>query len=79
MTSVGGAGEEDHVGIVGAVLAHGHRSGQRRGRRRFGGMLMTATFSLFPLLGRTPPPWRWKRDVLATSLGTHPRMLLGWR
>ena len=37
----------------------------------FGGMLMTATFSLFPLLGRTPPPWEWKRDVLATSLGTH--------
>ena len=37
----------------------------------FGSMLMTATFSLFPLLGRTPPPWKWTRDVLATSLGTH--------
>jgi hypothetical protein len=37
----------------------------------FGGMLMTATFSLFPLLGRTPPPWEWKRGVLAPSLGTH--------
>ena len=37
----------------------------------FGATLMTATFSLFPLLGRTPPPWRWKPDVLATSLGTH--------
>ncbi len=37
----------------------------------FGGMLMTATFSLFPLLGRTPPPWRWPPDVLATSVGTH--------
>ena len=33
--------------------------------------LMTATFSLFPLLGRTPPPWRWPPDVLATSVGTH--------
>ena len=32
---------------------------------------MTATFSLFPLLGRTPPPWRWSADVMATSLGTH--------
>ncbi len=32
---------------------------------------MTATFSLFPLLGRTPPPWKWTWDVLATSLGTH--------
>lgn len=37
----------------------------------FGGTLMSATFSLFPLLGRTPPPWRWPRDVLMTSLGTH--------
>jgi hypothetical protein len=32
---------------------------------------MTATFSLFPLLGRTPPPWRWPADVMATCLGTH--------
>ena len=37
----------------------------------FGATLMTATFTLFPLLGRTPPPWRWGRDVLATSVGTH--------
>ena len=37
----------------------------------FGGTLMSATFSLFPLLGRTPPPWRWPVDVLATSIGTH--------
>jgi hypothetical protein len=37
----------------------------------FGGTLMSATFSLFPLLGRTPPPWRWPPDVMATSLGTH--------
>jgi len=37
----------------------------------FGGMLMSATLTLFPLLGRTPPPWRWPADVLATSVGTH--------
>jgi hypothetical protein len=37
----------------------------------FGATLMTATFTLFPLLGRTPPPWRWPADVMATSLGTH--------
>jgi hypothetical protein len=37
----------------------------------FGGTLMTATLSLFPLLGRTPPPWRWPADVIATSVGTH--------
>jgi hypothetical protein len=37
----------------------------------FGGTLISATFTLFPLLGRTPPPWRWPADVLATSIGTH--------
>jgi hypothetical protein len=37
----------------------------------FGGTLMTATFSLFPLLGRTPPPQKWPPDVMATSIGTH--------
>jgi hypothetical protein len=37
----------------------------------FGATLLSATFSLFPLLGRTPPPWRWPRDVLATSIATH--------
>src|SRR3954468_14965804 len=37
----------------------------------FGATLITATMTLFPLLGRTPPPWRWPADMLATSLGTH--------
>jgi uncharacterized membrane protein YagU involved in acid resistance len=37
----------------------------------FGSTLMSATFSLFPLLGHTPPPWRWPRGYLATSLFTH--------
>ena len=37
----------------------------------FGGTLMTATLALFPLLGRTPPPWRWPADVLLTAFGTH--------
>jgi len=37
----------------------------------FGTTLMTATFTAFPVLGRTPPPWRWPPDVLATALGTH--------
>jgi hypothetical protein len=43
----------------------------------FGGILMTATFSLFPLLGKTPPPWRWPRDVLATSIATHVACVTG--
>jgi hypothetical protein len=37
----------------------------------FGATLTTATLTLFPLLGRTPPPWRWPADVMATSIGTH--------
>jgi hypothetical protein len=37
----------------------------------FGATLMSATLTLFPLLGRTPPPWRWPKDVMATSIGTH--------
>ncbi len=37
----------------------------------FGVTLMTATLTLFPLLGRTPPPWRWPPSVLATAFGTH--------
>ena len=37
----------------------------------FAGTLMSATLSLFPLLGRTPPPWRWPPDVMATCLATH--------
>jgi hypothetical protein len=43
----------------------------------FGGTLMTATLTLFPLLGRTPPPWRWPLDVLATSVGTHVAYVAG--
>ena len=37
----------------------------------FGATLMTATFSLFPIMGQTPPPWRWPASVLLTSIGTH--------
>ena len=37
----------------------------------FGGTLMSATLTLFPLLGDTPVPWRWPADVMATSVGTH--------
>ena len=43
----------------------------------FGGTLITATLTLFPLLGRTPPPWRWPADVMATSLGTHVAYVVG--
>jgi hypothetical protein len=37
----------------------------------FGATLMTATLTLFPLLGHTDPPWRWPPGCLATSFRTH--------
>ncbi len=37
----------------------------------FGATLLGATLSLFPLLGRTPPPWRWSRGYIVTCLFTH--------
>jgi drug/metabolite transporter (DMT)-like permease len=37
----------------------------------FGATLMTATLSLFPLMGRTPPPWKWPPSVIMTAVGTH--------
>src|SRR4051812_24580526 len=55
-------------------IAHGllrRRLGDPRASAAFGGILMSATLSLFPLLGRTPPPWRWGPAMLATSFGTH--------
>jgi hypothetical protein len=35
------------------------------------GGLMVMAGTLFPLVGDTPPPWRWKPDVLATSTFQH--------
>ena len=28
-------------------------------------------FTLFPALGETPPPWRWKRELLVSSMSVH--------
>src|SRR5690242_4954718 len=55
-------------------LLHGalrRRLGEPAASALFGGTLMTATVTLFPLLGRTPPAWRWPADVIATCVGTH--------
>ena len=55
-------------------LLHGalyRRVGEPLASVAFGAVLMSATFSLFPLLGHTPPPWRWPKDVVATSVATH--------
>src|SRR4051795_745943 len=61
-------------------LVHGElrrRIGEPRASVAFGSILMTATLTLFPLLGRTPPPWRWGGAMLATSFGTHAAYVAG--
>ena len=75
------AREESELGLAlrwsyGSVfgLWHGvlrRRVGEPLASVLFGATLMTATLTLFPLLGRTPPPWRWPKSVLATAFGTH--------
>jgi uncharacterized membrane protein YagU involved in acid resistance len=73
--------QENELGLIlrwsyGSVFGLWHGLLRRRVREPwaavlFGGTLMSATLSLFPLLGRTPPPWRWPADVMATAIGTH--------
>jgi hypothetical protein len=55
-------------------LWHGilrRRFGEPVASALFGATLMSATLTMFPLLGRTPPPSRWPLDVMASSLGSH--------
>lgn len=73
--------EEEDLGLLlrwsyGSAFGIWHGLLRRRVREpwaavAFGATLMTATFTLFPLLGRTPPPWRWRGDVMVTSVATH--------
>ena len=73
--------EENELGLAlrwgyGSVFGLWHGVLRRRipepwASAAFGGTLMTATLTMFPLLGRTPPPWRWPPDVIATAFGTH--------
>jgi hypothetical protein len=53
------------------------RYGEPRASLGFFATLMTATLSLFPILGRTPAPWRWPRDTIATAVGTHVAYVAG--
>lgn len=73
--------EEEDLGLAlrwgyGSAFGLGHGLLRRRFREPeasalFGATLLTLTFTLFPLLGHTPPPWRWPRGYLATCLATH--------
>ena len=54
-------------------LWHGllrRRAGEPLASVAFGATLMSATLTLFPLLGRTLLPWRWPKSGVATALGT---------
>lgn len=48
-----------------------HRLPEPAATAVFAGVLLSVTLTMFPLLGHTPPPWRWPGEVLTTSLGTH--------
>lgn len=48
-----------------------HRLPEPAASLAFGGLLMTMTFTAFPVLGHTPPPWRWRPDVVASAVGSH--------
>jgi hypothetical protein len=75
------AREENDLGLAlrwsyGSVFGVWHglllrRYGEPVASAAFGATLMTATLTLFPVLGRTPPPWSWPRSVTATAFGTH--------
>jgi hypothetical protein len=56
-------------GILHGLLRR--RTGEPAAGAAFGAALLTMTMTLFPLLGRTPPPWRWSRGFLMTCVGTH--------
>jgi hypothetical protein len=73
--------EENELGLAlrwgyGSVFGIWHgllrrRVGEPWASYAFGATLMTATLTMFPLLGRTPPPWRWPPSMIATAFGTH--------
>ena len=57
------------VGVGQAALARRVREPAATGAF-FAGVQVMA-FALLPALGGTPPPWRWRRDVLVTSVVQH--------
>lgn len=57
------------MGIARAAL--GRRLAPRNATTAYWVGLMAMTGVLFPLLGDTPPPWRWRPDVVGTSLVQH--------
>ena len=61
----------------GSAVAVGYRTLRRIGcDRRYSAAVFAVScqamaFGLFPTLGATPPPWRWRAGVLVSSLAQH--------
>lgn len=56
-------------GIAHVLLRN--RIGEPKASLLFGSVLMTVTSVAFPVLGRTPVPWRWPVDAQISSVGSH--------
>ncbi len=58
--------------LFGAALVPLYRRlGPARGTALYWTGMMTMACAMFPLLGDTPPVWRWRNDVLVTSVFQH--------
>lgn len=57
--------------VAGLYPALRARLGGRAGFATFYLGCQTMAMTLFPTIGGTPPPWRWRRSVLISSLAQH--------
>ena len=53
-----------------------HRLREPAASLLFGSVLMTMTSVAFPVLGRTPVPWRWPADAQISAVGSHTAYIL---
>lgn len=57
--------------VAGPYPALRRRLGRGRARLLFYAGCQTMAMTLFPTLGGTPPPWRWRTSILLSSLVQH--------
>ncbi len=57
------------VGVGAVPLVR--RTGPVSATAMYCGAITAMAAILFPVLGKTSPPWRWRKDVMLTSLGQH--------
>lgn len=61
-------------GILHVLLRN--RFGEPKATLIFGAALGTMTSVAFPLLGKTPLPWKWPLDAQASAIGSHAAYVL---